>query len=76
MRIQTQLLLTTLAVVAVVSLPALAADNDAFIKSAMWAAPEGLLAVARTVPPQQNWLDIGRKRILGDRNGLFLIRKC
>src|SRR4249919_4085638 len=42
MRIQTKLLLTTLGVVAVSNLPAMAADNDALIKSAISAAPESV----------------------------------
>ena len=42
MRLQIHLLLTVLAVVAVGNMPAHAADNDALMKNAMSAAPEGV----------------------------------
>ena len=51
MRIRTQVFLTALAAVAVVNVPALAADNDAFIKSAMSAAPEGVAKDATIMIP-------------------------
>ena len=51
MRIRTQVFLTAHAAVAVVNVPALAADNDAFIKSAMSAAPEGVAKDATIMIP-------------------------
>ena len=42
MRLRIHLLLTVLAVAAVGKMPAYAADNDALMKNAMSAAPEGV----------------------------------